>query len=394
MPSFLSLSESLFPQAVDIRRHLHRHPELSFQEFETSAFIRKQLTEMGVEHRVVAGTGIVAHIGSGNRCVALRADIDALPITEETGLPYSSERPGVMHACGHDTHTTMLLSAARMLKQNESSLNGIVKLLFQPGEEKVPGGANIMIAEGALEGPKPDIIFGQHINPEVPFGEVSFVSGPILASADELYWTIRGFAAHAAQPHKGKDPILAAAGLIQHLQSLITKRRNPLDPGVLTIASIHGGTATNIIPDIVEMKGTLRAFDNAWREQAWEYLEQQTRDYCALHGCEGTIDIVKGYPPLINNDEATRFARNVAESMFGSDKVSDFEPKMWAEDFAFYSQHMPACFWMLGGLPDGRDHMPGLHNPKFAPEERAMIYGAAMLAGVAFDYLAGQPNRI
>ena len=380
---------SIFPQMVETRRYLHRNPELSFQEFETSAFIQKKLTELGIEFKVMATTGVVAHIGNGDRCVALRADIDALPIVEETGLEYASNNHGVMHACGHDTHTTMLLSAAQILKQQESTQGGVVKLIFQPGEEKTPGGASLMIAAGALQNPKPEIIFGQHINPDAPFGEVSFVAGPMMASADELYWTIKGFGAHAAQPHKGKDPLYAAAGLVHHLQSLVTKHRNPLLPGVMTITSIHGGSATNIIPDFVEMKGTLRSFDEQWRKEAWAFLEEHTKLYCALHGCEGSIEILKGYPPLVNDATAVEFARGVALSVLDSSMVSDFEPKMWAEDFSFYTQHMPACFWMLGGRPSTMGTMPGLHNAKFAPEEKAMITGAALLVETAKQYLRG-----
>ncbi len=381
-------AQALFPEMQETRRHLHRHPELSFEEYETSAFIQQRLQELNIPYRVVATTGVVAHIGSGDRCVALRADIDALPITEETGLPYASERPGVMHACGHDTHTTMLLAAAQLLKEREADLPGVVKLLFQPGEEKTPGGASIMIAEGALEDPVPSMIFGQHINPDAPFGQLSFVSGPMMAAADELYFTVKGYGAHAAQPHLGRDPIFAASGLVHHLQSLITKHRNPLHAGVLTITAFHGGHATNVIPDTVTMKGTLRSFDQSWREEAWAFLETATRDYCALHGCEGSIEISKGYPPLVNDEGATRFAREVATEVFGDDRVTDFEPKMWAEDFAYYSQHMPGCFWMLGGRPRELDTMPGLHNPRFAPQEDAMITGATLLAEVAVRALA------
>jgi len=381
---FTKRATELIDDMRETRRHLHRNPELSFQEFETSAFIKQRLADLGVEFRPVAGTGVVAHIGKGDRCVALRADIDALPIVEETGLDYASTRPGVMHACGHDTHTTMLLTAARMLKEVEGQLQGTVKLLFQPGEEKAPGGASMMIEEGALLNPVPSMIFGQHINPDAPVGELGFVAGPMMASADELYWTITGAGAHAAQPHKGKDPIYAAAGLVHHLQSLITKNRNPLQPGVLTITSFHGGSATNIIPDIVELKGTLRSFDKEWREMAWQWLDEQTRSYCALHGCEGVITIIKGYPPLVNDPSAVDFARKHATFILGESHVTDFEPKMWAEDFSFYSHHMPACFWMLGGRPTAMQSMPGLHNPRFAPDEDAMINGAALLAQVGF----------
>ena len=377
--------ESIYPWMVEIRRHLHRNPEVSFHEFETADFISRTLTELGIEHKRVATTGIVAHIGSGERCVALRADIDALPMMEETGLDYASLRSGVMHACGHDMHTTMLLAAARVLHEHQSVLSGTVKLLFQPGEEKSPGGASMMIAEGALLNPTPSMVFGQHVYPDAPVGELGFVAGPMMAAADELYWTITGFGAHAAQPHQGRDPIMAASGLIHHLQTLITKHRNPLDAGVITVTSIHGGTATNIIPDTVEMKGTLRSFNQSWREQAWTFIEEQSRAYAALHGCSADVSIVKGYPPLVNDEAAVTFARNVAVKHGMS--ATDFEPKMWAEDFAFYTEVAPSCFWTLGARPRDQSHMPGLHNPRFAPDEEAMITGASMMVHVALDAL-------
>jgi amidohydrolase len=393
MHDYATRAAELFPEMTAHRRHLHQHPELSFQEFETAAYLRAQLNALGIQHRAVANTGIVATIGAGARCVGLRADIDALPIEEETGLPYRSSVPGVMHACGHDTHMTMLLTAARMLKEQESSLPGTVVVLFQPGEEKVPGGASIMIKEGALADPAPEAIFGQHIDPDAPAGTVSFVAGPMMASADELYWTIHGTGAHAAQPHKGNDPVQAAAGLIQHLQTLITKRRDPLDAGVITVTSIHGGSATNIIPEVVELKGTLRSFSNTWREFAWSWIEEQSKAYCALYGCTCEFTIVKGYPPLVNDAIAVDHARMIAERTFGTERVQDFEPKMWAEDFSFYSQMMPAAFWMLGGRPHDQSHMPGLHHPRFAPDEQAMITGSALLASAAHGWLERQANK-
>lgn len=382
-------STDIFPYLQAHRRHLHAYPELSFQEVQTCAYIQEQLSVLGIPFRVVATTGIVAHIGQGDRCVALRADIDALPIEEQTGLPFASTVPGVMHACGHDTHTSMLLGAARLLKEREHELGGVVKLLFQPGEEKTPGGASMMIAEGALQDPAPEMIFGQHINPDAPAGTVEFVSGATMASADELYWTITGFGAHAAQPHKGRNPIMAATALVQHLQTLITQERNPFDAGVITVTAIHAGHATNVIPDVVEMKGTLRSFKQEWRESAWEWLESHTQQIAALYGCTAFLRIEKGYPPLFNDANATTFARSVAEELVGVEKVTDFEPKMWAEDFAYYSQVMPACFWMLGGRPPAQSTMPGLHNAAFAPDESAMITGAALLAEVALRALHG-----
>lgn len=329
------------------RRHLHAHPELSFQEYETSAYIQSQLQELGIDYQVLAQTGVVAHIGQGDRCVALRADIDALPILEETGLDFASQNPGVMHACGHDSHTAMLLGAAAVLKSMESELSGVVKLIFQPGEEKSPGGASIMIKEGALQNPTPAIIFGQHVNPDATVGDLEFADGVMMASADELYWTLRGFGAHAAQPHKGKDPVIAAAELIVHLQTLISRQRNPLDAGVLSVTSIHGGSATNIIPEVVELKGTLRAFSEDWRWETLDRIKQHSSALCALHGVECEFHVVVGYPPLVNNASAVALARSAAAKIVSTEHIHDFEAKMWAEDFSFYAREIPAAFGCL-----------------------------------------------
>lgn len=386
-----SFAEAVTPalayELQQIRRHLHTFPELSFAEYRTSAYIRSQLDAMNVSYRLVTETGVVATIGSGERCVALRADMDALPITENTKLPYASQTQGVMHACGHDMHTTMLLGAAQMLKARESELNGTVLLIFQPGEEKNPGGASLMIASGALESPRPQIMFGQHADPDATVGSLSFCDGAMMASADELTFTIRGKGAHAAQPHKGNDPVFAASGLIHHLQDVFSRLRNPIHPGVLTITSIHGGTAFNVIPEEVTMLGTLRTFNEEWRQNAWTVLEQQTVNYCQLHGCTGSVEIGKGYPPLINDANATAFAREVATTIVGPTNVFDFEPKMWAEDFAYYAKQIPSCFWMLGVRPTNMQTMHGLHHPEFAPSEDALVIGARMLASAAFTFL-------
>ena len=387
MNDILQSANNLMSSIIEDRRHIHRNPELSFQEHETCAFISKRLTTMNIKHSIIAHTGIVAHIGTGSRCIALRADIDALPIDEETGLDFSSTKPGIMHACGHDAHTAMLLGAASILKEQESSLNGIVKLIFQPGEEKVPGGASIMVAEGVLENPKPEVIFGQHVYPDAPCGEIQISIGPTMASADELYWTIYGKGAHAAQPHQGIDPILIASELILHLQSLVTKMRNPLLPGLLAVTSIHGGSATNIIPETVELKGTLRAFDPEWREQAIRMIQEHSEQLCSMHGARCEVKILRGYPAVHNHEGAATFAIKTAQALIGTSKVTDFEPKMWGEDFAFYGQHIPAAFWMLGVRPDGQTSMPGLHNARFTPDEQALPIGAAMMAKAAIDWL-------
>ncbi|MBX3044983.1 MAG: amidohydrolase [Candidatus Kapabacteria bacterium] len=383
-----------FDEILNIRRHIHKNPELSFQEFNTANFIRKYLNDNCIDYQVMAETGTVALIGSGDVCVALRADIDALPIYEETGLEFASINDGVMHACGHDMHTTMLLATAKLLKSRESELSGTVKLIFQPGEEKLPGGAYLMIKEGVLENPVPDVIFGQHIYPSENSGTISVASGPVLASADELYWTIRGKGSHAAQPHLGKDAILAAANLINYYQSILTKFKNPLEAGVLSVTSIHGGSATNIFPEEVKMMGTLRAYNEVWRKEVHNILFENSSKIADLYGCECEIEIIKGYPPIINDEDASKFVREIASEIVGKVNTLDFEPKMWAEDFAYYAQVVPACFWMLGVKPDNLKDMPPLHNPKLNPDESAMINGIAMMVATTIQYINFNSNKV
>ncbi|MCX7929599.1 MAG: M20 family metallopeptidase [Chlorobi bacterium] len=370
------------------RRRLHQHPELSFCEHNTRDYIAAVLRDLDIEPHIVATTGIVATVGQGERCVALRADIDALPITEQTGLSFSSRCDGIMHACGHDCHTAMLLGAAAILKAHEEMLSGRVLLIFQPGEEKAPGGATLVIADGVLERYKPEAIFGQHVYPDAPTGTIELVAGPIMASADELYWTLRGKGTHAAQPHKGANPIGAAAELIIHLESLLLHKRNPLHPALLAVTSIEGGTATNIVPDCVRMKGTLRSFDDEWRRGMWNRIAAHSKVIAGLHDVECSVEIVEGYPPLVNDVNAAAHARSVAESLVGAASVSTFEPKLWAEDFAFYAQRLPAGFWMLGCRPPHLTVMPGLHSPQFAPDEEMLPLGAAMLAATASAWIA------
>jgi len=392
----LKAAHAAHEQMRSMRRALHRNPELSFQEYETSKFIQARLTELNIPFQVMAETGVVAHIGAGDRCVALRADIDALPIHEESGVEYTSTKPGVMHACGHDAHTAMLLGAAQILKEREtaqgaSSLGGVIKLIFQPGEEMSPGGASIMIREGVLQNPRPEAIFGQHVNPDATCGTAAFVGGMMLASTDELYWKLHGKSGHAAQPHNATDPVLMAAHLITQLQTLIARRLNPFAPGVLSICSIHGGHATNVIPDVVELSGTLRSMNQAWREEALRAIEAHSLELAAspLYGggrCE--LSIVRGYPPLINNDETTAFARTAAQHLIGATNVEDFEPKMWGEDFAYYTHEIPGTFWMLGIRPPHLEATPGLHNSKFIVDENALPIGAALLVNAALTRLA------
>ena len=376
-----------FSKTIEIRRHIHQNPELSFKEFETAKFIRQELDNLGIAWKECSGTGTVATIGKGNKCVALRADIDALPIFEETKLKFKSKTDNVMHACGHDMHTAMLLSAAAILKKDEKNLNGVVKLIFQLGEEQLPGGASLMIADGVLENPKVDAIFGQHIYPGESEGFISLKEGPVMGSADEIYITITGKSTHAAQPHLGYDPILAAAQLIVYYQTLMTKYKDPTKAGVLTIASINGGFATNVIPDKVELKGTLRTFDNDWREEIHKVLEEKTSLHVSTYDCNANLEIRKGYLSVINDKTLHKIVNETTKTIFPKDKILEFEPKMWGEDFSYYGRVVPAYFWFLGVRPSHLIDMPALHNSKLDPDENAMKYGIEMLVKSALNYL-------
>ncbi len=377
----------IFNNTVATRRHLHANPELSFKEFETAKFIRQELDNLGIEWKKCSETGTVATIGKGSKCVALRADIDALPIFEETNLKFKSKNDNVMHACGHDMHTAMLLSAASILKKEEKNLNGVIKLIFQLGEEQLPGGASLMIADGALENPKVDAIFGQHIYPGESEGYISIKEGPVMGSADEIYITINGKSTHAAQPHLGHDPILAAAQLIVYYQTLMTKYKDPTKAGVLTLASIKGGFATNVIPDKVEIMGTLRSFDNDWREEIHKILEEKTNLLVSTYDCTASLEIRKGYPSVINDKSLHKIVNETTKTIFPKEKILEFEPKMWGEDFSYYGRVIPAYFWFLGVRPPQLSEMPALHNSKLDPDENAMKLGIEMLVKSALNYL-------
>jgi amidohydrolase len=380
-------ASKIFSEIQELRRNIHMNPELSFREYDTTKLIQSFLNENNIENEQLTETGVIGIIGDkSKRCIALRADIDALPLSEETNLDFASKNDGVMHACGHDMHTAMLLGASKILKHIENELNGCVKLIFQPAEEKLPGGASLLIEKGVLENPAPEAIFAQHINPLEESGKISVAEGPVLASTDEFYWTIRGKGAHAAQPHKANDPITTAAYLIQYYHSMMVKFRNPLDAGVLTVASINGGNTTNIFPEEVKMKGTLRAYNQIWRMEMLKSIPEKSKAIGDLFNTEVNIDIINGYPATFNDKRTTQFFKNIAGLYLKEDELLDFEPKMWAEDFAYYSRKIPGTFWFLGVKPVELDEMPMLHNPKLNPDEKAMINGVKMMAGTAYNY--------
>ncbi|RYY99369.1 MAG: amidohydrolase [Chitinophagaceae bacterium] len=371
------------PDFIKIRRHLHAHPELSYQEFETSAYVQARLRDWGIPFELMATTGVVGLIegrNPGSRTVALRADMDALPIEEQNDVPYKSTRPGVMHACGHDVHTTCLLGAARILSETKNDWEGTVKLIFQPGEERNPGGASLLIKEGVLRNPAPARIYGLHVNPQLEVGLVSFRGGKVMASADELYITVRSKGGHAAAPHLTVDTILVASHIIVALQQVIARNNNPLSPSVLSICSFQGGHTTNVIPSEVKLMGTFRAMDEAWRLAAHSHIRRIVEGTAAAMGAEAELHIDIGYPTVYNDEALSAEARTRAESYLGAEHVGETEIRMGAEDFGFYSQEIPGCFYRLGTANKAEGITAGVHTPLFNIDERAIETGIGLMA--------------
>ncbi|MBC7651955.1 MAG: amidohydrolase [Deinococcales bacterium] len=368
---------------IAIRRHLHSHPELSYQEFETSKFIQQKLTALGINFTVIATTGIVAIIKGNNpesRIIALRGDMDALPITEENEVDYQSKNQGIMHACGHDVHTTVLLGAAKILNELKENFEGTIKLLFQPGEERNPGGASYMIRDGALENPRPQGIVALHVNPTLDVGKLSFKKGRVMASADEIYITIRSKGGHAAAPHLTADTVLIASQLIVSLQQIISRNNNPILPSVLSICSIQGGHTTNVIPSEVKLMGTFRAMDETWRFKAHELITKQAVGLVEAMGAEIDLLIDVGYPTVDNDPVFTEAAWQQANIYMGADNVEETELRMGAEDFGYYTQIIPGCFFRLGVRNQAKGIVHNVHTPKFNIDENAIEIGVGMMA--------------
>ncbi len=368
---------------IAIRRHLHAHPELSYQEFETCKFVQAQLTKIGIPFTVIATTGVLGIIEGKNptkRVIALRADMDALPILEENDVDYKSKKEGVMHACGHDVHTTILLGAAKILWELRNEFEGTIKLLFQPGEEKNPGGASYMIRDGALQNPTPQGIIGLHVHPGLPYGKLSFRKGRVMASADELYVSIKSSGGHAATPHQTVDTVLVAAQLITSLQTIISRNRNPQNPSVLSICSIQGGNTTNVIPSEVKLMGTFRAMDKTWRFKAHELMLQQAKGLAIATGAEIDFRVDVGYPTVDNEPLITKAAWKLADQYMGADNVEETELRMGAEDFGYYSQVIPGCFFRLGVRNESKDAIHNVHTPVFKVDEDAIAHGVGMMA--------------
>jgi len=371
------------PEFIEVRHHLHANPELSYEEYETSKFVQQKLKQIGIPFEIKATTGVVGLIqgkNPGKKIIALRADMDALPITEENDVPYKSKKQGLMHACGHDVHTTCLLGAAKILYELKDKWEGTIKLIFQPGEEKNPGGASLMIKDGVLENPKPAAIFGLHVHPGLQIGKTSFREGKVMASADELYITVKGKGGHAASPHLCIDPILIASYLIIGLQQVVSRNNNPHNPTVLSITSFQGGNTTNVIPNEIKLKGTFRAMDEEWRYKAHALITKISADI--VHGMGGEIDLVidVGYPSVYNNEKLNALAKQKAGEYIGNDNVEETEKRMGAEDFGYYSQQIPGCFYRLGVMNIEKGITSGVHTPTFNIDENAIEIGAGMMA--------------
>lgn len=378
-----ALARQYAPDFIAIRQYLHAHPELSYQEFETSKYVQQKLSDYNIPFDIKATTGVVGLIegkNPGSRIVALRADMDALPIQEENDIAYKSTAPGVMHACGHDVHTTCLLGAAKLLSETRDEWEGTVKLIFQPGEEKNPGGASLLIREGVLENPVPQCIFGLHVNPQLEVGKLSFREGKVMASADELYITVRSKGGHAAAPHLTADTILIASHLVVSLQQIISRNRNPLSPSVLSISSFQGGFTTNVIPAEVKLMGTFRAMDEEWRFKAHDLIRKHTTELVHAMGAEADVHIDVGYPAVYNNEDLNTKARAVAEEWMGRENVEETEIRMGAEDFGFYSQKVPGCFFRLGTANKAKGLTSGVHTPTFNIDENAIEIGIGIMA--------------
>ena len=387
-----SLAQAYKQEVIANRRHLHSHPELSFKEYETAAFVAEKLKEIGItEIESKATTGWSALIKGKNpekKVVALRADMDALPIIEANEVPYKSQNPGVMHACGHDAHTASLLGAAKILHEVRDQFEGTIKLIFQPGEEIIPGGASLMIKDKVLENPRPNFILGQHVMPMIPAGKVGFRSGLYMASADELYLTIKGKGGHGAMPETFIDPVLISAHLLVALQQIVSRVANPKIPSVLSFGRVEALGATNIIPNEVKIQGTFRTLDEAWRAKAHEKMRQIAEGIVEGMGGQLDFEIRKGYPFLKNNPELTARSVAAAQAYLGAENVLDLDIWMAAEDFAYFSQEIDGCFYRLGTRNEARGITSGVHTPTFDIEEEALEIGAGLMAWLAVSELA------
>jgi amidohydrolase len=387
-----SLAADFSEEVVSIRRHLHRNPELSFKEFETAAFIAKKLDEYRISYEdKVAKTGIVALIKGKNpdiKTVALRADMDALPIIEKNDVEYCSQNAGVMHACGHDAHMACLLGAAKVLNILRDEFSGTVKLIFQPSEESYPGGAKVMIEEGVLENPKPVSIFGQHVFPELEAGKIGMRSGKYMASTDEVFIRVIGKGGHGAIPDKVVDPVLIAAHIVIALQQIVSRKASPVMPTVVSFGKIYSDGKTNIIPDEVKLEGIIRTFDAAWREEIKDQIRKIACGMAESMGGQCEVFIDQGYPAVVNDEQLTARAWEYAVEYLGSERVLELEMRMTAEDFSYFAQKIPGCFFRLGTANKSKGITSNLHSATFDVDETSLETGMGIMAWFAVSELA------
>ena len=373
-------SKSLSDWIIKIRRELHEHPELMYEEFKTSELIRRELDKLEITYKhPVAETGVLASIGNGKGpCVALRADMDALPIHEETDVPFKSKIDGKMHACGHDCHVSMLLGAAKLLKEKENKINGTIKLLFQPAEEGGAGG-KLMREEGVLENPEVERIFGLHVWPQMPTGQIGSREGTFLAATSFLDLTVKGVGGHAAVPHLTRDPVLTSAQIITNLQSTISRELDPLDSGVVSISAIHGGQAANVIPPEVKILGTIRSLTMEGLKKLQTRVKEIAENVAKAHECEAIVEYPgNDYPPTVNDEEMWNFAKKIGNDMLGEENVSDLDAVMGGEDFAYYTEKVKGCFVVLGMNNPDIDATYSVHHPMFKADEDALHIGTAL----------------
>lgn len=384
------LAKKNFTEVVSNRRHLHANPELSFEEYNTSSFIKSKLDELSISYQSMANTGIVALIKGdkpSSNTIALRADMDALPIQEVEGREYGSKNQGVMHACGHDVHTSSLLGTAKILTELKDSFGGTVKLIFQPGEEKLPGGASIMIQEGVLKNPEPQAVIGQHVMPFIEIGKVGFRSGKYMASSDEIYVRVIGKGGHAAQPQQNIDPIVITAHIITALQQIVSRVADPKIPSVLSFGKIKADGATNVIPDEVYLEGTFRTFDENWRKEAHQKMKKMAEGMAESMGAKCEFEIRHGYPVLQNEEKLTASVRSYAADFLGEENIVDLDLWLAAEDFAYYSQRSNACFYRLGTANTAKGITSAVHTPSFDIDEDALQLGSGLMAYLTIKQL-------
>jgi len=376
---------------VDCYRYLHTHPELSFHEFGTARFVQNELTKMGIPFKAgIGGTGILGKIEGRNpqkKIIALRADMDALPVCEEVDIPWKSVNENVMHACGHDTHTSCLLGAAKILNDLRSEFEGTILLIFQPGEEKSPGGAHLMLEDGIFDEAEPEMILAQHVSVDFPTGTMGFLSGMIMASADEIHVKIHGKGGHGALPHLINDTVLAASQTVVSLQQVRSRLCHPLKPMVLTFGKLIADGATNVIPHEVLLSGTFRTVDEKWRATGKEHIRRIINETCAAYGCTAEIDIPDGYPCVINDQDITQKARDFATEWIGEQNIRTLEMRMTSEDFGFFTQKYPCSFFRFGVKGEINANTGGLHSSTFRIDEKALETGMGGMAWLAWKFM-------